>query len=301
MNNIIEQLSDEIYLIRGKGNGKIPYSNSIIFADFLIDTGISIHHIEKIKNQFKIKDILFSHWHEDHIRDNEIFKNARKSCHVLEKKVLEDTSYFMKYYYVLGTPAQEVFNYYLFNSIKIKDIEIDKTFEDGTTFEIGKDLCLNVIYAPGHSAGHCCFYEKQMKVAFFADIDLSKFGPWYGCLDSNIIDFESSIEKLLKLDVDVVVTGHVGLITGKKVIKDRLKKYKSIIKKREDMILEQFSERKEKTIDDLMQKNIIYNFYKDSFYSYLLVAEKAMLSKHLNKLIGQEKLVKDDKEHYYLQ
>ena len=288
MNDFIQSLSDEfreIYFVKGERNGKIPYSHSLLLADHLIDTGISRKHIRKMKKEFQIKNVIFSHWHEDHTRDNQLFNNIKCFSHSTEKPIIEDARNFLKYYDVLNTPIEFYFENYLNNILRIRDTKIEKTLEDGEILDITDNLKLKIIHTPGHSAGHCCFYELNSKVAFFADIDLSSFGPWYGCLDSDLIDFEKSIDRLKKFDIEIVITGHNGLIEGNKQIKERLDKYKSIIFNRDDKILEFFSEKKPINVDELMGKKIIYHFYNDTFIEYLHIAEKNMLKKHFEKFL----------------
>jgi glyoxylase-like metal-dependent hydrolase (beta-lactamase superfamily II) len=53
------------------------------------------------------------------------------------------------------------------------DPEID--MEDGGIFEIS-DIALEVIHAPGHSAGSCCLYSEDLEAVFAGDV-LSADGP----------------------------------------------------------------------------------------------------------------------------
>ncbi|MBN1802542.1 MAG: MBL fold metallo-hydrolase [Candidatus Lokiarchaeota archaeon] len=294
MTDFIEQLADKIYFIRGLNNGRIPYSNSVLYGNVLIDTGISKNHLLKLKKRFKIEQILFSHWHEDHTRDNGLFESLNRSCHELEKRVIENTDLFIRNYDVNGTPAEQSFKNYLFNSLEIKNSRIDAVFKDEDVFNNENDLSLKVIHTPGHSAGHCCFYETRSRTTFLGDIDLSKFGPWYGCLDSNLEDFIDSINRLEHLDMDACVAGHTGLTMGRKLIRQKLTQYKSIIYSREKKILEHLHEKRPMLPEDLMQKKIIYKKYHDFFYSYLLVAEKIMLQKHFEKLMSQKVILEEN-------
>jgi len=71
--------------------------------------------------------------------------------------------------------------------------------------------------------------------------------------------------------------------------------YKAIIFQRDDLILERLSEKNPTTVDDLMQKKIIYHKYNDGFLEFLYVVEKTMLQKHLDKFLKQNVVeVKND-------
>ena len=165
-------------------------------------------------------------------------------------------------------------------------------FEDGYTFELGSRK-LEVIHTPGHSIGHCSFFEPDKKILFSGDIDLTSFGPWYGCIDSDIGDFVKSINKLKDLKPNVVVTSHHrGLI--KDDIKDWFDRYLRKIHERERKLLDFLAT--EKTFDKIVNRTIIYENSKLP-KEFFLPFEIIMIEKHLEKLIGKN-LVKKEKERY---
>ncbi len=291
MNDIVESLSDEynIHFVKGQKNGAYPYSHSMLIEDYLIDTGISRRHMRKLKKDYTINNVILSHWHEDHIAGNGSLKNATYFCHSKDVHIVEDISK-MGQFYGLITPATENLLDFYFESYEVENTKIDKTIEHNDILNIN-NCRLRVIHTPGHTAGHCCFYEENTKVAYFADIDLTNFGPFYGCIDSSIIDFEESIEKLKKLDIEIAVSGHKGLFEGKTLIREELDKYKSKIIKYEENILSHLSEKTPKTSQDLMYKNLIYRKYgvgKD----FEVIAEKIMIEKHFDKFLKNNTIEK---------
>jgi len=288
MNDIIQPLSEEfekIYFVKGQRGGRVPFSHSLLIDDHIIDTGISRKHLRVLKKESPVNHVIFSHWHEDHVRDNQMLKDVKHSSHPLDKPIIEDARKFMEYYCAINTPMEEFMANYLYDVLKIKDTEISTTFEDGEIIQIGENFQLQVVHTPGHSAGHCCFLELNTRIAFLADIDLSSFGPWYGCHDCDVIDFEESIDKLKDLKIKIAVTAHNGLIEGSSEINKKLDDFKAIIFQRDDLILEHLSEKTPTTVDDLMGKKIIYHKYNDGFLEFLYVAEKTMLQKHLDKFL----------------
>ncbi|MFX0027104.1 MAG: MBL fold metallo-hydrolase, partial [Candidatus Hermodarchaeota archaeon] len=272
----------EIYFIEGARNGKYPYSHSLLIEDFIIDTGISSRLLRKLKRKFQINNALLSHWHEDHTSGNRIIPNANFLIHFNDKYLIENVDKFSEYYGILNTPAAETFTW-LEESLKLMNTKIEKTFKDNQVIKIGDHLHLKVIHTPGHTAGHCSFYELNSKIAFLADIDLTNF-VFYAGIDSDLLDFEKSIEKLEQLNIDIVATGHRGIIEGKNKIKEELKKYKSIIYKRDDRLLSQFSEFKPIMVNDFKGKNLIYKYYSE-FKEYEIVAELIMIQKHFDKFL----------------
>jgi len=284
---MIQSLSDEfknIFFINGQRNGRYPYSHSLLIRDYLIDTGISSGFMRKLKRKFSINHVLNSHWHEDHIACNRLLADAKFYCHSSDRLLLEDfNSNYKRYYYVENTSVDDLFDG-LLDLLKVEDTQINKTIEDNGIIDISENYQIKVIHTPGHSAGHCCFYELNSKIAFLADIDFSSFGPWYAGLDSNLSDFEKSIEKLKKFDIDIAVTSHKGVFYGDKQIKQKLNEFQAKIDERDKSILEFLSESKPLTSKDLIRKNIIYKFNSE-FEAYENIAEKVMLDMHFDKLL----------------
>jgi nitrogenase subunit NifH len=97
------------------------------------------------------------------------------------------------------------------------------------------------------------------------------------------------------LEIDIAITGHNGIVEGRKQVKERLNKYKSVIDKREEKILQSIPEKKTITLNELTHKNIIYRSYNDIFSEYLHVAEKIMLQKHFDKFLKNGVVEKAEK------
>ncbi len=299
MDNFVELISDEfknIYFIKGARNGKYPYSHSLLIEDYLIDTGISSRLLRKLKRQFPINNVLLSHWHEDHTSGNRLLSNANFFIHSKDKFLIENVDKFYEYYGISNSPAEEEFEW-LWESFKLDNTKIEKALTDNEIIKVGNDYELKVIHTPGHTAGHCSFLELNSKIAFLADIDLTNF-VFYAGIDSNLIDFEESLDKLIDLDIEMAATGHRGIIEGGKEIKEELTKYKSVIHKRDERILSNFSETKPILVIDFKGKNLIYKYYSE-FKDYEIIAEMIMIQKHFDKFI-KNKLIERESKGYSL-
>ncbi|MFX1328440.1 MAG: MBL fold metallo-hydrolase [Promethearchaeota archaeon] len=285
MKNLLKSISDEfkeIYFIEGAREGKYPYSNSLLIEDYLVDTGISSGILRKLKRVHQINFVLLSHWHEDHTSGNRLLPNVKFFIHSKDKYLIENVEKFNEFYGTLNSPAEKEFEW-LMGSLKLINIKIDKIIEDNEVINVGNDYNIKIIHTPGHTAGHCAFLELNSQIAFLADIDLTNF-IFYAGIDSNLTDFEESIEKMLKFNIKFAVTGHRGIIEGEKKIKEELIKYKSIIYKRDERILSHFSETNPIRIIDFKNKNLIYKYYSQ-FKEYELIAEMIMIQKHFDKFI----------------
>ncbi len=285
MNDIVQAVSDEfkgIKFIKGARDGKYPFSHSLIIEDLLIDTGISSRLLRKLKRLYPIKIILLSHWHEDHNSGNRLLPNAEFRIHSKDKFLIENISKYNEYYGISNTSAEEEYNW-LYEGLKLENTRIDKELENNEIIKIGNEFSIRVIHTPGHTAGHCAFLELSSKIAFLADIDLTNF-VFYAGIDSNLSDFEESLNKLNDLDIKTAITGHRGIIEGEKTIKEELNNYKAIIYKRDERILSYFSESNPKKGIDFKNKNFIYKYYSQ-FKEYEIIAEMIMIQKHIDKFL----------------
>ena len=300
MDDFIQPLSEDfpdIFFIKGKNNARYPYSNSLLIGDYLIDTGISPNHLRKLKRKFPINHVLFTHWHEDHISGNYLLNNVKFYCHSKDVLPIENVEKMIPLYNVRNTPVEEEL-ISLIKLLRMQNIKIDALIEDNDIVDIGNQLKLKVLFTPGHTAGHCAFYELNSKIAFLGDIDLTRH-PYYGNLDANLIEFEESIAKIKSLDINIVVTGHRGIIEGKNKINEEIEKYKSILQGRDDRILAFFSERSRAIkLNDFKNRNIIYRKYT-AFKDFEVIAELLMIKKHIEKFQNAD-VIMEEKKGYML-
>lgn len=93
----------------------------------------------------------------------------------------------------------------------------DRLVADGEAIMVGESS-LRVIWTPGHSPGHCCYYDAERRVLFSGDHVLPHITPNVGRQPGEnhsaypLLDYERSIAKLLTLDLSVTLPGHGKLI-----------------------------------------------------------------------------------------
>jgi glyoxylase-like metal-dependent hydrolase (beta-lactamase superfamily II) len=220
-------------------------------------------------------------------------KNVKFYCHSNDKSPIENVDKMIPLYNVHNTPVEDELKS-LIEILRMQNIKVDGVIQDKDVFNIGEQFKLKVIHTPGHTAGHCAFYELNSKIAFLGDIDLTKH-PYYGNLDASLIEFEESIKKIKKLDVNTVITGHRGIIKGEARIIEEIEKYESILQKRDDRILTFISERSNPVrLAEFEGNNVIYRKYT-AFKDFELIAELLMIEKHIEKFLILNKIVKKNK------
>ncbi len=302
-NNFIQIISEDfkdILFIEGQRNGMFPFSNSILINDYLIDTGISNGFMRKLKRSpLLIKNVILSHWHEDHTSSNRLLKSSEFFCHIYDKDIIENVDKIKEFYGVINTPAEDLIGSQI-DALRPQNTIIKRIISDEEIIKIGENFSLKVIHIPGHTAGHCAFYEQNSKIAFFSDINLPGLGPWYGGIDSNLKDFKESLNKLKKLNVIAAVLSHgpSGLIKGRNQIINYLEKMQAIINRRNERILEYFYERRNIIFKDLLEKNIVFKKYTQFKVSQVFF-EGVMIRKHIQNLL-QDGIIEKDNKGYVL-
>ncbi|AGK61907.1 Zn-dependent hydrolase, including glyoxylase [Archaeoglobus sulfaticallidus PM70-1] len=265
----MHRLSKHVYLIE-KNGGKYPFCNCVYIKDrktCLIDTGAG-DEVIKLKPDF----VLNSHWHEDHITNNHLFR-AKIGVHELDAEAVESYEEFKKRY-GLSDKLVKIF-------INFEFTKVDFTFRVGDVLNFG-DTEVEVIHTPGHSAGHCCFLIDG-EMIYLGDIDLTSFGPWYGCLDCDVNDFIESIHTVLKIvdrrGIEMAVSGHKGVVTGED-IKSKLEEYLKRLLDRESKIRDMLS----KGIDpeNMIGKGLIYRKLPDPVEVFKHF-ERVMVRKHIER------------------
>ncbi|MDE7204807.1 MAG: MBL fold metallo-hydrolase [Lachnospiraceae bacterium] len=174
----------------------------------LIDTGLGVANIKNVVESLTTLPVVVvtTHVHWDHIGGHKYFENIAvheaekdwlsvrfpiplqavkrnltcKTCDFPENFVIEDYQIFN------GTPQ--------------------RILRDGDCLDIwGRKLI--VIHTPGHSPGHCCFYEPDRKYLFSGDL------IYKGCLDAFYPStdpqlFWQSVRKIQNLSINRIFPGH---------------------------------------------------------------------------------------------
>lgn len=276
-------LEDDVHLIIGKNNGAFPFSNSLLIMDeevVLIDSGLGDELLQKIKDEVDI--VLNSHYHIDHILGNYLFNELWVVD--AEENVTSSFENYKRYAGILGTDIEQDWLEWFHEHFKFRASSPARTFKPNEVFKFGESEWI-AIHTPGHSPGHCCFYEPSRKLMFSSDLDLTSFGPWYGNPNANLYDFIESIKKLSNFQMDVIATSHMIPLTEN--IHQALEDYLNIIFERDENILKILE--KEMTIEELVKHNIIY---KEEHKRYKAFAwfEQNMLEKNLERLMELDKV-----------
>lgn len=292
---MIEKISDRISAVF-TDNGFL-FSNSVYIKDnrsIFIDSGCG-KILDSIDTD-SVDILLNSHAHLDHIDGNDRFVNAKIMMHALEKKSLNipdkitaTESWDELMHENTGGKASQIaaMNPKINSAWRVDDI-----LSDGQIIYCGRTK-IEILHTPGHTPGHLAFFFPEENIVFTGDICLTKVGPWYGDTETNLDDFINSINRIIELKPEKIITGHITSVIRNN-IPDKLAEYRDRIFRRENDILN-FIKGNSSTIDEIAAKKFIYGYHANNFVLYW---EKSMVRKHLNKLV-RSGMAREEEKNYF--
>lgn len=174
----------------------------------LIDTGLGVSNIKKAVDSLTKLPVMVvtTHVHWDHIGGHQYFKMI--AVHEAEKEWLS-TKFPIPLQVVKSNlmckPCEfplnfQIDRYQIFQGIP------QMLLHDGDFIDLGNRK-LVVTHTPGHSPGHCCFYEPDRKYLYSGDLIYS------GCLDAfypstDPQKFWESVRKIQSLEISRILPGH---------------------------------------------------------------------------------------------
>lgn len=195
----------------------------------LIDTGFPGQAekfrevIEKISLSFKsINKILLTHQDIDHVGSlanivNELNRKVEVVAHETEKPYITGEKTPIKLAQLEKNIAslpddRKVFYEMLKSGFSNSKTNVDRTVVDGDTLKYCGGI--KVIYTPGHTPGHICFYHINSKTLIAGDEMNIEDGHLTGPSERNTYDMAEaakSLEKFTQYDIQNIVCYHSGL------------------------------------------------------------------------------------------
>lgn len=174
----------------------------------LIDTGLGVSNIRSVVAELTTLPIMVvtTHVHWDHIGGHRFFDNI--AVHEAEKEWLSvripiPLDAVKKSLTMLPCAFPESFNidaYQVFQGMP------QRILHDGDWLDLGGRQ-MHVIHTPGHSPGHCCFYEPERKYLYSGDLIYKGcLYAFYPTTDPQL--FYESIRKIQDYKIEKVLPGH---------------------------------------------------------------------------------------------
>lgn len=288
-------------------------TNSLLFLDetkLVVDAGFQYNsgQLQKISDRINPDILLFSHYHLDHVFGSHVFSDSKKKIHISEMSPFSSLEDFLKFCYYDTPISKEIaeiwedrlhFFLSLENLSDWKELTLDRveSFKSTDSFDLG-EMNVKVIHLPGHSPGHCGFYESTNEVLFIGDIDISKASfAWYGWKNSDLEQFRKSVllvkEFIQENEVSAIIPSHSKPVSKEEALK-RLEALYNVFDFRKKQILDFIAKKMNGTsILEITKQSFIYQGKKsDPPYVWELF-EKIHIEKHLEELIKEEKVSYD--------
>lgn len=208
----------------------LKYLNSYVIKDktrsLLIDTGFNhpacydamTNGLKKIGIKLENTDIFITHFHSDHFslvprlktETSKVFFNRP------EKELLENWEGFdamLENAKLHGFPSpklQAALKAHPGSRFGVEWSPDIVPLSEGQSMDYG-EYHFTCVSTPGHTLGHLCLYEPQKKVLVSGDHVLIDITPNIQCWsdqDNPLLDYLNSLEKISRLDVDLVLPGH---------------------------------------------------------------------------------------------
>ena len=274
--------SGEIVFMEGEDNGRFPNAHCLFIDDevpTVVDPASRPEELERLDRETGIRCVINTHYHVDHLRYNRLFPNAEFVAHEADVPAISSLDENARIVGIAGQPWAPVWKHVMREVWGYVDTKVDRAVTDGGEMSLGRNT-VRFIHTPGHTPGHMCVEFVEKRAVYLADIDLTRFGPWYGNKCSSIDDFLASIERLKSVDADTWYTSHgKGLIHGD--IKDRLSAYAGVIIDRESRLLDFLAE--PRTMQEIVDRAIIQGRRWDPAEMFDFF-EGTMVEKHLARL-----------------
>jgi hydroxyacylglutathione hydrolase len=269
-----------IRLLPGENRGRYPFCHSLYIegAGVLIDPASNRERLIRLRAEEEVKMVWLSHWHEDHFMHLDLFDDLPLWISPRDAPPLADLQILLDWY---GFNDQErtLYEPLLREQFHYRPRKPARYLMDGETIRLG-DLSVDVIATPGHTPGHLSFFFREPSVLFAGDYDLTRFGPGYGDLFSDIDETRASLNRLQGIPAHIVLTSHeTGVFEDPP--EEIWRQYGSVIAEREKKLLHLLEQ--PRTLEEIVAACIIYGRPREprAFFAF---GERVHMIKHLEHL-----------------
>lgn len=281
----------KVRFLPGRNQGRYPCCHSVYIeeAKVLIDPACDRKRLARLREEEGVEQVWLSHWHEDHIRNLDLFDDLPFFMSEKDAPPLTDLETFMDWYMMEGENVRGFWREELVNRFHYHPRTPAGFLHGGQVIEL-PGLAVEVIEAPGHTPGSLAFLFREPEVLFMSDCDLTRFGPFYGELFASIPEVLATIDKLRRVPAKVWMAGHeTGLFTEQpgQLWDD----YAGVVHARQGRLDRVLAS--PKPFREIVESWVVYRKPREPREFYL-TAEAAMIRKHFEWMREQGRLREED-------
>jgi hydroxyacylglutathione hydrolase len=284
-----------VWFIPGENHGKYPHCHSIYIegAGVIIDPASDRKRLLQLRDDPGVKSVWLSHWHEDHFMHLDLFDDLPLYISEPDAPPLSDLERFLDAYGMDNQDDRRHLGSLLNKDFHFRPRQPKKFLVDESVINLGP-VSVEVIATPGHTPGHLSFFFKEPELLFLGDYDLTRFGPWYGDVNSTIDGTICSVKQLRKIPAKIWLTSHETGVFDEPP-GELWDQYLNIIDQRENKLLDLLN--KPRCLEDIVDAWIIYGKPREpkAFFQF---GERVHMKKHLEKLMSQG-VVAVENDRYY--
>lgn len=209
----VEKLDNDTYAISEYAHWEQTHCYLLCGTEcaLLIDTGLGVADLRAVVRQLTALPVTVAttHVHWDHIGGHGLFEET--TVHPAERHWL-DGQFPLPPTVVRQNLTRKPCNFpagFDPQCYRVYQGSPRRCAADGDWFDLG-DRRVQVVHTPGHSPGHCCFYEPQRQSLYTGDlIYAGTLDAFYPTTDP--LAFRCSVRRVSSLSVQKVYPGHFRL------------------------------------------------------------------------------------------
>lgn len=281
------ELFPGVYYLPGDNHSRFPFSAGLYLkgreSAVLVDIGMGEDNLAPAVES-GVDALILTHSHIDHHFSKAALPDIPIWCHSAEEPYLADREV---YWEATGIARSGLdLSDLLSGRPGLFGYEPERFLEDGERIDLG-GLVLEVIHSPGHTPGHLTIRVPEFDFLFTTDLDLTKFGPFYGHDYAELDPLRRAIRRLAGFKPKVVASSHAEPILED--IQRRFQDYAAIIERRERDILARLEE--PTRLEEFARIGIIYQPGTIDPWDLMPWFEMIHAQKHLEDLERRGKVV----------
>ncbi len=250
------QVQGPVWLLVGENQGRFPYCHGVLIRDqgvcALLDPGCGAAVLAPLAASGRVDLVLNSHTHPDHTAGNHLFQGAEILIPQAAMASGGDKVKLSERFTEPGDLAA-TWREFVTRTMGFASYQPTGGFIPGQEIKIGSTV-LEVVATPGHTADHCCFWLPQHGMLLSADIDLTRFGPFYGHRESSLRQVRASVEKARRLRPRLLISSHRPPLGQD--LDAAMDRYLGVLDQREQRMLRLLAQ--ERTIAEMVELSPVY-------------------------------------------